>query len=200
MTTGTVRRTQAERSATTRARVLRAGVDALVELGYAATTTGEVQARAGVSRGALTHHFPTRSSLMLAAMDLLYEDFSSDVRQAAADLPAGRARLRPALAMVWGRFDGPLFTAAMELWVAARTDTELRSALIPHERALGLELRTLCREVLGPELSAHPRAETAYQVLLTSMRGQGMAYVLQPDAPRSDVPVEQWLTMLEALA
>lgn len=200
MTVTVARRTQAERSATTRARVLRAAVDALVELGYAATTTGEVQARAGVSRGALTHHFPTRASLMLAAMDLLYEDFSTDVREAAADLPSGRARVRPALALIWGRFDGPLFTAAMELWVAARTDPDLRSALLPHERELGLELRALCREVLGPDLIRHPKAETAYQVLLTSMRGQAMAYVLQPDAPRSDVQVEQWLTMLEALA
>ncbi len=200
MTQVVVRRTQAERSATTRAAVLRATIDALVELGHAGTTTAEVQARAGVSRGALTHHFPSKAALLLAAMDVLYGEFSTDVRTAAADLPTGRARLRPAIALIWGRFDGPLFTAAMELWVAARTDPELRAALLPYERRLGAQLRGLCRDVLGADLADHPRAETAYQLLLTSMRGQAMAYVLQPDAPREGPHLDHWYAMVEAFA
>ena len=194
------RRTQAQRSATTRAVVLRATIDSLVELGYAGTTTGEVQQRAGVSRGALTHHFPSKAELLLAALDVLYDDFSLDLRTAAASLPPGRARVRPAIALIWARFDGPLFTAAMELWVASRTDPELRAAVVPHERRLGVELRELCAEVLGPEVSRHPRADAAYQLLLTSMRGQAMAYVLQPGAPRSDSHLEAWYALVEVFA
>ena len=63
------RRTNRERTATTRARVLNATIEQLAEQGYAATTTVEVAERAGVSRGALVHHFPTRSDLVLSALD-----------------------------------------------------------------------------------------------------------------------------------
>lgn len=199
-TSAVARRTQAERSATTRSAVLRATIDCLVELGYAGTTTAEVQTRAGVSRGALTHHFPSKSTLVLGAMDALYEEFSEDVRTAADLLPSGKARLRPAIALIWERFDGPLFIAAMELWVAGRTDAELRAALIPYERRLGLELRRLCADILGPELSAHPQADTAFRILLTSMRGQAMTYVLEPDAPRDDKFLGHWFALVEAFA
>jgi AcrR family transcriptional regulator len=193
-----LRRTQAERRAVTRAALVRATVEALVELGYARTTTQEVQRRAGVSRGALTHHFTSKAELMLAAMDHLYEEFSASVRRAAAELPGeSTARVRLGVELVWQRFHGPLFVAAMELWTAARTDPELRAALLPHERRLGAQLRQLAFEVFGEQVARHPAAEAMYQVLLTSMRGQALTYALQPDAPR-DQFLQHWLTIIEA--
>ena len=97
-----------------------------------------MQSRAGVSRGALTHHFTTKADLVLAAVDHLYEEFSESVRKAAAELPDDpAARIRLGVELIWERFHGPLFVASMELWTAARTDPELRAALLPHERRLG---------------------------------------------------------------
>jgi len=193
------RRTQAERRASTRSALVRATVDCLVELGYARTTTQEVQTRAGVSRGALTHHFTTKAELVLAAVDHLYQEFSESVRAAAASLPADSAtRLRLGVELVWERFHGPLFVAAMELWGAARTDAELRSALLPHERRLGAQLRELSVEVFGEQVARHPASEAVYQVLLTSMRGQAMTYMLQPDAPRGGPHLQHWIEMIEA--
>ena len=177
---------------------MRATVESLVELGYARTTTQEVQHRAGVSRGALTHHFTSKAELMLAAVDHLYEEFSASVRQAAAELPGeSSVRVRLGVELVWERFHGPLFVAAMELWTAARTDPELRAALLPHERRLGAQLRRLAFEVFGEEVARHPAAEAMYQVLLSSMRGQAMTYALQPDAPR-DQYLHHWLTIIAA--
>ena len=193
-----LRRTQAERRAATRAALVRATVESLVELGYARTTTQEVQRRAGVSRGALTHQFTSKAELMLAAVDHLYEEFSASVREAAVALPEeSAARVRLGVELVWERFHGPLFVAAMELWTAARTDAELRAALLPHERRLGVQLRALAFEVFGEQVARHPAAEAMYQVLLTSMRGQAMTYALQPDAPRSQY-LQHWLTIIEA--
>ena len=196
-----LRRTQAQRRAATRAALVRATVEALVELGYAGTTTQEVQRRAGVSRGALTHHFATKSELVLAAVDELYEEFSRSVREAAAGLPAEpTARVREGIELVWQRFHGTLFVATMELWTAARTDPELRAALLPHERRLGAQLRRLAIDVFGEDVARHPRAEALYQVLLTSMRGQAMTYALQPDAPRTGPHLQHWRTIVEAFA
>ena len=194
------RRTQAERRTATRSALVRATVDALVELGYARTTTQEVQARAGVSRGALTHHFTAKAELLVAAMDHLYEEFSESVRKAAAALPdEPAARIRLGVELIWQRFHGPLFVASMELWIAARTDEELRAALLPHERRLGAQLWELSVEVFGERVARHPASEAVYQVLLTSMRGQAMTYALQPDAPRSTPHLQHWLTITEAV-
>ena len=88
---------------------------------------------------------------MLAATDHLYEEFSESVRKAAA--VAARltrpTRIRLGVELIWERFHGPLFVASMELWTAARTDPELRAALLPHERRLGAQLRELSAEVFG---------------------------------------------------
>src|SRR5208282_2690558 len=67
------RRSQAERSATTRDALLDATIACLVEDGYANTTTSRVAERAGVSRGAHLHHFQTRQVLLAAAMERLAE-------------------------------------------------------------------------------------------------------------------------------
>ncbi|RZU30685.1 TetR/AcrR family transcriptional regulator [Blastococcus saxobsidens] len=178
---------------------MRATVESLVELGYARTTTQEVQRRAGVSRGALTHHFTSKAELLLAGMDHLYEEFSASVREAAAELPAEpTTRIRLGVQLVWERFHGPLFIAAMELWGAARTDPELRAALLPHERRLGVQLRALTMEVFGERVAHHPQAEAVYQVLLTSMRGQALTYALQPDAPRDAPHLQHWMDLVAA--
>ena len=193
------RRTQAERRASTRAALVRATVECLVELGYARTTTQEVQSRAGVSRGALTHHFTTKADLMLAAVDHLYGEVSEGVRKAAVELPAEPvARIRLGVELIWARFHGPLFVAAMELWTAARTDPELRAALLPYERRLGQQLRQLTAEVFGWP-SGTPSSEAVLQVLATSMRGQAMTYALQPDASRDGPHVQHWQAVVEAL-
>src|SRR5687767_4439256 len=67
-TAATHRRSQEERSAATRERLLDATVECLVDLGYAKTTTTEVVRRAGVSRGAQVHHFPTKADLVQNAV------------------------------------------------------------------------------------------------------------------------------------
>jgi len=194
-----LRRTQAERRAATRAALVRATVESLVELGYARTTTQEVQRRAGVSRGALTHHFTSKAELVLAAVEHLYEEFSASVRQGAADLPVDPAtRVRLGVELIWERLHGPLFVATMELWIAARTDAELRAALLPHERRLGQQLRRLTAEVFG-WAADRPSSEAVFQVLSTSMRGQALTYALQPDAPRTGPHVQHWQAIVEAL-
>src|SRR5262245_7073872 len=70
----TPRRTNAERSASTRGRLIEAAVDTLVRGGYAATTTIAVADVAKVSRGAMLHHFPTRTDLLAAVAEHLIKE------------------------------------------------------------------------------------------------------------------------------
>jgi AcrR family transcriptional regulator len=126
------RRTQQERRETTRTALMRATVECLVELGYSATTTLEVERRAGVSRGARIHHFPTKALLLASACDHLYGELADhyDLAFGQADPGATDAeRLSSGLRVLWSVYKRPGHVAVLELSVAARTDAELRARL-----------------------------------------------------------------------
>ncbi len=152
------RRTQEERRATTRAALLGAAIDCLVEYGYEGTTTGRVCDRAGVSRGAHLHHFRTRPALVAAALAELAQRREDQFRGEVADLPDGDARVEQALDLLWSWFTGPLFHASVDLAAAARTDPELRASLAPVERALSGATLACCRQMFAADVEDDPAA------------------------------------------
>ena len=150
------RRTQAERTASTRAALLDATVDTLVDKGYRRTTTTDVARRAGVSPGALLHHFPTKADLLAAAVGHLFDQRLTDFGKVMADLPESAARGDAAIDVLWSMFSGPTFTAWLELWVAARTDPELRAAVTTVDRDFVRASEEVFREVFAEETLANP--------------------------------------------
>lgn len=116
------------RAKETRTELLDATFEALIELGYARTTTQEVCRRAGASRGKLLHHFPTRQSLVVAALEHVMIARLQEHAGAGPIVgePGGAAVL---IDRLWATLQGPAFYAWLELTVAARTDPELLAAL-----------------------------------------------------------------------
>ncbi|HVV74808.1 MAG TPA: helix-turn-helix domain-containing protein [Mycobacteriales bacterium] len=166
-----------------RRRLLDATISSLHELGYRRTTTREVQQRAGVSRGALLHHFASRSELIVAAMEHLANERVDEVMRLAGSPPPTASRRRQwAVEVLWSTFDGPLFTASLELWLAARTDDDLLAALGPRERALGRAIRDVARSLFGPELSAADGFNENLEIMLDAMRGAAARGVLRTAA------------------
>lgn len=183
----TVPRTQAQRSAATREKVLDATIASLIERGYGATTTQEVNRRAGVSRGALLHQFPTREALVVAAIGRLVDRRKAEIIERAG---SGAEDLTLLLEV----FDGPLFYAALELWVAARTDPVLREALIPVEERIAGELVTTGVAVFGGRYSTE-------QIELAAELARGLAIsrlLREPDADR-EFARRMITTLMEAL-
>lgn len=181
MTTGSLapaRRTQAERSDATRVRLLDATLELLVEVGYARTTTQAVAERAGLSRGAQLHHFPTKADLVVSAVRHLATKRDQEIRFEYAPTDESRD-LNRVLASLSTGYRGPLFLAALELWVAARTDPELREAVMPIEREIGLRVRDLCRELIGGGRTDR-QARIAADLTLDLLRGMGMNTLLHP--------------------
>jgi AcrR family transcriptional regulator len=126
------RRTQQERRDGTRRLLIEATVACLCDRGYGGTTTLEVERRAGVSRGARIHHFPTKAALLASAVDHLYDDFNDHYESAfgGADVALAELdRFRSGLRLLWSIFKRPAYTAVLELNMAARTDDELRACL-----------------------------------------------------------------------
>ncbi len=125
MSTTARHRTQAERTAATRLLLLDATAQSLIESGFAGTSTTEVARRAGVSRGAQTHHFPTKSDLVVAAVEHVFATQERAFRDAFDALPKSRRTLEGALDILWDIISGPAYRAILELIVASRTDPEL---------------------------------------------------------------------------
>jgi AcrR family transcriptional regulator len=67
--TKAVRRSQAERSGEMRSRIAKAAYEVIAERGHSAFRTAAVLAHAGVSQGAMLHHFPTKEAMTLAAIE-----------------------------------------------------------------------------------------------------------------------------------
>jgi AcrR family transcriptional regulator len=186
-----MRTPQQERSRATQARLLDATVDSLVELGWAGTTTTVIAERAGVSRGAQLHHYPTKATLVMAAVEHLADRRAAEIRAEAASLPAGAPRVDRVIDMLAAAFTGPLYAAALEVWVAARTDPELRVALVPVEARVGREMHRLTVELLGAD-ERRAGVRESVQATLDLMRGLGVADLLSDDAARRATLLREW--------
>ncbi|WP_026412194.1 TetR/AcrR family transcriptional regulator [Actinomadura oligospora] len=177
------RRTQEERTAATRAALLDATVACLVEHGYHGTTTTRVVQRAGVSRGAQVHHFPTKNDLVLAAVEHLARKRAD--RFLAEDLERLRASSDPlgdALDLLWRACQGPLFEASMELWVAARTDSDLREHVAEFERLITAGILDISRAVFGDQVD-DPDVQGNLYVALETLRGLCLLNFVHPTTP-----------------
>lgn len=195
------RRPQQERSAATRAKILEAAYESLLDRGYGATTVGEVQNRAGVARGTLLHHFPTRGSLMAGVVeDIIERRLRVLTSEGDVDWGTGGGRnvasWDDVVDLVWGELQRPPFTAALELWVASRTDPDLRQALIPlQERIFG----TVHRNVTRLAGEGNPRTPMLVQFTIDLLTGAHLAGTLQPMVG-SQAVVEAWKVAVRELA
>jgi AcrR family transcriptional regulator len=165
------RRTQAERRATTRAALLDAALQCLIEEGYAGLTTRNVAERAGVSQGTQMHYFPTRARFVAEAVRHVAFKLADELReQDSLHARSDRRRLEELLEHVWEIHKGPVFQATMELWVAARTDSEIATAMDDVARDVTRLIRDGAVEMF-PELMARPRAGELLDMSLATMRG-----------------------------
>lgn len=173
VSSGTPRRTQEERSAATRNRLLEATIDCLVQYGYAGTTTTRLAASAGVSRGAQGHHFTNRAELMAEAMRYIALKRRDSIHGDLERLNGAPQPIDAVLDLMWELHTGPLFQAAFELWSVARTDHELRATLVPIEAQVAEVIFDGAAQLFG-EQAQRPHFTSNLHVTLATMRGLAM--------------------------
>ena len=174
-----------------RQRLLDAAVDCLIELGVAGTTTLAVQRRAGTSRGALLHHFPTHADLLAASVAELVKRNEQAVTASRA---GGAQPADPLLTAVNAlAFAGrqPSYLAELELWAVSRTDRPLKQALIAAERAAKREI-----DRVSADLFAKWADTEAYDdaVALTQhfVRGLAISETLRNSSARRERLISAW--------
>lgn len=121
--------TQRERSEATRSRVLQAAVRVLVQRGYAAASTTRIVEEAGVSRGAMLHHFPSKAVLMQHVLEHVLRERERAFHDALAKAsqPVSVSDVMDAFWSSVGVEEA--FVPWLELMVAARTEPHLSSVL-----------------------------------------------------------------------
>lgn len=164
----------------------------LAEVGWSGSTVAVVAERAGVSRGAAQHHFPTREALFVAAVEHVAEQRSAEIRhQAGQQLSTHRV-----VELVVDLYTGTMFRAALALWVASAAEPELREQVVPLEARIGRQVHRLVVDLLGADESV-PGVRETIQATLDLARGLGLANLLTDDSARRRGIVAQWARMLD---
>jgi AcrR family transcriptional regulator len=195
MTTA-IREPQQDRSRATRARLLEAALDCLADLGYHASTVAVVAERAGVSRGAAQHHFPTRDALFTAALEHVTTVRAEELRRELDDLTGGQPSTADVVDMTFTLYSGQLFRAALALWVAAAAEPSLREQIVPLEARIGREIHKVVVDLLGVD-EREPGVRETVQATLDLARGLGLANLLTDDSRRRGRIAAQWAKTLE---
>lgn len=183
---------QQTRSASTRGRILEAAVAVLIDHGLLRTTTLEVQKRAGVSRGALLHHFPTHADLLSGTVNQLIQLNERAVWQEAARLDHLTDPFAKAVWALANAYAHPSFMAELELWTAARSDGNLRKALRSVERDAAADRDRVLARLFEGHLD-HPGAQQAVALTIEFVRGLAVSSILRNDTHRREQLITSWI-------
>jgi AcrR family transcriptional regulator len=152
-----------------RERLLDATIGCLVDYGYAGTTVTRIAERAGVTRGAQVHHYRTKDDLVTAAVTHLAGKSAEFGWQQVAKLVDVDDPVGDLLDVLWQMHNGPMFTAAVELWVAGRTDAELRKHVAAVEPVLLAILRDEADRSGGTDVMDDPTGADLLDAAFTAM-------------------------------
>lgn len=189
-----VRRTQEDRSASTRARLYEAAVNCLYTRGYAATTTMIVSEEAGVSRGAMLHQFPTKVDLMLYVVQAAYEEELQLYHQALDPIPDPRERRLAFPKLVWEILRRPAGVAVLEIMQGSRSDPELSARLKPLQREIEQDSFRQVEAVVGKSNQKSTAAVT--RLVVWTIRGLSIARLLTDETEGIESSVNLFCRML----
>ena len=178
MTRFATRAPKQQRSQATRRRLLDAAVDELLAEGYGGLTTSGVALRAGVSRGAAQHHFPDKATLVSEAVRHLADLQLEELQAGAGRSGRGRARVEHALELIYAQYGGELFTAIVELALAARHDEELHAVVTDAEREISRAMHAAADQIVGEDVAGRPGFAERWAMALSTVRGLAMLSLL----------------------
>jgi AcrR family transcriptional regulator len=192
-----MREPQQDRSRATRRRLLEACVECLADVGWSATTVAVVAERAGVSRGAAQHHFPTREDLITAALEHMFDERIDSARAEITALSSA-STTEAVVSRLVEHFTGTLFKAALQVWTAAAADEALRERVVPLEQKFGRVAYRIAIDALG----VTDEDETVHRLVQATLdlaRGLGPADVLTDDSARRGEVVRAWAAHLDSV-
>ncbi len=189
---------QAARSLKMRERVLNATLDCIFEDGFQKASTTEIVKRAGVSRGAMLHHFPNKEILIASAIEKLLDDEISFIREIAVAYSRHEKTIDDFVDFLWSRFSSRLFMITLDFLSSARTDEKLRDAVIPVSLHFHEGLNEIWKQFFHYENSSPEKVQTLLNTTLCLMRGMGVQTVIRSDDAYFDSIRSCWKQILHS--
>ena len=186
------RRTQKERSAETRRKLVGAAVEFICKNGFSALTTSCVAERAGVSRGALQHQFKTRFELLAAVIDHLSQEISGQMLALAESLPGQHHsldnRMDAAIRAYWNIYTSTTFLAVLNIFLSVKSDPAHYKPLQRHMLAFQKMNDEMWLKLVADSHATKPDLLAARRVLFSALRGLALGQVLgtQPRATEAE--------------
>ena len=168
------KKTQNERSSDMRGRLLEATLESLTRLGYAGTSFSTIAKLAGVSRGALQHHYPEKNYVVAAALEVLSKRLLEDFLPQAIVMPLGPRRTAFVLDQIWLATKTGAMAAITDIRMAARTDPVLRSMLLPLEHGVRERQYQLIADACGGQIGKSADFVRRVDAVLATLRGLGV--------------------------
>ncbi|MFI5896849.1 TetR/AcrR family transcriptional regulator [Actinoplanes sp. NPDC051513] len=188
--------TKQDRSRATRRRLLETTIRCLATHGWEVSTVGFIAGEAGISRGAVQHHFRTREALILAALEHMFEERAALLDALPEPHQEGAERVHAVVSgLVEAIIGGDLFRAALQVWTVAAADPALRLAVLPLERRFARGVHRRAVRLLGAD-DADPSVRALIQATLDMARGLALADVLTDDSRRRARVVRAWSSQL----
>ena len=186
---------QRDRIDAMRGKLLDATVECLCASGYSGMSTNQVVRTAGVSRGALAHHFPTKADLVAAAAESLVDRWADQFRARFGGLTPDQRTPEVALDVLWSMYEEPGFVALIELTVAARSDPDLRSVLSGSPDRIADITKSVFAEFF-PDLARVPFVDEALRAVLALYTGLAVQTFIDADDHGRHAAVRRLLTTL----
>ena len=163
---------QQRKSAQTRIAILESAIDCLEKYGYARTTTQLIAETAGISRGAMLHHYATKQDLIASVIDYaFYKRMEGFTARIEALTEKQRVKEHAGIELYWQSLLTREFAATLQLSVAARTDEELREILLPKHRRYDRVEREMVLRVFPEWQDKLDQYELAMDYCIAAMEG-----------------------------
>jgi AcrR family transcriptional regulator len=192
------RRTQEERTASTRGKLIAAAIDCLARLGFTDATTAVIAQAAGTSRGAMLHHFPSKDELLIAVVEHVLDASLSDYSSQLSAISDPRERLLATPGLAWKNILTPGYMAWLEIWLGTRANADLaerfRDSYDRVNKRAAVAMRQLAREA---GVTDFRRIEDIRVLFVGAMRGLAIEAVIAGHAGHLQPAVAEMRRLFE---
>jgi len=183
------RRSHAERSGATRQQLVQATIEVVRERSFGGTSVFEVAKAAGVTPGALQHHFGSKAALMLHVLESILGAEGREALPWPAPTLALATRARRHVQLLWTHlYEPPRFLVAWDVYFGSCHDPAMRDAIAQRRAPLAATLHARFLDVF-PEAASDAGIGAFIDLLLSALRGLGVVQLFgaQPEAQRAQL-------------
>lgn len=175
------RRTQEERSTETRGRLVEAAIRVLDESGYANLTISKVAQSAGLTNGAMQHHFVSRGELLVAVLNALYPALDIPIERIASQSRPIRQRVSMIVDLFWQIYSRPEYLVIWDIAFGTRSDPTLRAKLQTYQREIAARLPKSLAKVFADVGLSPEDADRTFALVISYLRGLALQTVFGVD-------------------